>query len=64
LKSDELATWFESGEAVKAFPELKALMNGKKILGMFERHGLIELHLKDCVVTVDIRHFSLVEKVK
>jgi len=64
VKTDGTATWFENGEAVKYLKDLKAMMQGKQLIWMTERYGLIELHFKDCVVTVDIKHFSFIERVK
>ena len=64
MKTDGIATWFDEGEAVKHLKDLKALMQGKQLIWMTERYGLIELHFKNCVVTVDIKHVSFVEKVK
>jgi len=40
------------------------MMQGKQLIWMTERYGLIELHFQGCVVTVDIKHFSFTEKVK
>ena len=65
MKVDEIATYFEnSKEPLKYLKDLKALMQGKQLIWMTERHGLIELHFKNCVVTVEIKHVSFVERVK
>jgi len=64
MKSDEIATWFKEGEAPKKLFELKALLLNEKILGIYKRNGDIELHFDKCVMTVQIKHFSFVEKVE
>lgn len=64
MRTDGVATWFEDGEAVKYLKDLKVMMQGKQLIWMTERYGLIELHFQGCVVTVDIKHFSFTEKVK
>ena len=64
MRVDGIATWFEEGEAVKYLKDLKALIQGKKLIWMTERYGSIELHFENCVVTVKIEHVSFVEKVK
>ena len=64
MKTDGIATWFNDGEAVKYLRDLKALMQGKRLIWMTERYGDIELHFENCVVTVDIKHVSFVEKAK
>lgn len=67
MRVDELATWFESSEEVINYlKDLKALMQGKKIIYMriADEEGSIELHFKCCVVTVKIEHVSFIEKVR
>ena len=44
--------------------ELRAMLLNKQIIGLYERHGSLEVHVHDGVLTVKPEHFSFVEKVK